>query len=212
MHEQTRLSLHVVAESLLAGHQWRVAHTIRLVVSPGGFATRPLPGEPALLAVRGTDLVVTRETERVLPIAGTLASLAAAAGVEAGPPTGAYPSSTQTDDPLVVDAAAAAGIARAFALGDDALRRLSGSGDAPVLWPEHFDLGVSLDEVNYGVSAGDSNVPQPYAYIGPWTPRVGPFWTEPFGSARPISDFATVDELSAYFTLGRERARTDPRG
>ena len=25
----------------------------------------------------------------------------------------------------------------------------------PVLWPEHFDLGVTLDEVNYGVSLGD---------------------------------------------------------
>jgi hypothetical protein len=25
-------------------------------------------------------------------------------------------------------------------------------GLEPVLWPEHFDLGIKLDEVNFGVS------------------------------------------------------------
>ena len=41
----------------------------------------------------------------------------------------------------------------------------------PVLWPEHFDVGITLDKVNYGVSPGDDDIPEPYAYVGPWTPR-----------------------------------------
>ena len=41
----------------------------------------------------------------------------------------------------------------------------------PVLWPEHFDVAATEDEVNYGVSAGDDYHPTPYAYLGPWTQR-----------------------------------------
>jgi hypothetical protein len=50
-----------------------------------------------------------------------------------------------------------------------------------VLWPEHFDIGISVDEVNYGVSPGDVHIPEPYAYVGPWHPRVGTFWNTGFG-------------------------------
>ena len=37
-----------------------------------------------------------------------------------------------------------------------------------VLWPEHFDVGIDANEVNYGVSPGDASCPEPYAYVGPW--------------------------------------------
>ena len=33
-----------------------------------------------------------------------------------------------------------------------------------------------------GVSAGDDYYPTPYAYVGPWTQRTGPFWNAPFGA------------------------------
>jgi len=71
-----------------------------------------------------------------------------------------------------------------------------------VLWPEHFDLAITVDEVNYGVSPGDAAHPQPYAYVGPWTPRTGEFWNAPFGALRPHTDIPTADALAAWFAEG----------
>ena len=76
-----------------------------------------------------------------------------------------------------------------------------------MLWPEHFDLGITVAEVNYGVSPGDRHVPEPYAYVGPWTPRTGAFWNTPFGAARPLTQLPDVDSVAAFFTEGAVRAR-----
>jgi hypothetical protein len=80
----------------------------------------------------------------------------------------------------------------------------------PVLWPEHFDVAVTEGEVNYGVSAGDDHHPTPYAYVGPWTARHGPFWNAPFGALLALDPGDDVDELSRriadFFTEGRARA------
>jgi hypothetical protein len=85
------------------------------------------------------------------------------------------------EDVLRVDPDAAATIAAAYALGDVALRRLAPE-QTPVLWPEHFDLGITVEEVNYGVSPGDDHVPVPYAYVGPWAPPAPDgFWNASFG-------------------------------
>lgn len=54
-----------------------------------------------------------------------------------------------------------------FASGDAALR-LFAPGGGPVLWPEHFDVAIDLDEVTYGVSLGDAEIAGPYAYVAPW--------------------------------------------
>ena len=96
------------------------------------------------------------------------------------PPEGLYAdgSGVGVDDPLDVDAAAADSIASWFAMGDAALRTAFEDVE-PVLWPEHFDLGVAVGEVNYGVSPGDSAVPRPYAYVAPWNHRSGAFWNAP---------------------------------
>ena len=85
------------------------------------------------------------------------------------------------------------------------MRRFAPS-EEPILWPEHFDLGIALDEVNYGVSPGDSGHPLPYAYVGPWTPREGEFWNAlvrrgPDGRAAP-----DADAVAAFFTAGRAAA------
>jgi hypothetical protein len=69
--------------------------------------------------------------------------------------------------------------------GRQALKRLFPDEEA-VLWPEHFDVAVTVDEVNYGISPGDAEHPLPYAYVGPWTPRAGAFWNEPFGASAPV--------------------------
>jgi hypothetical protein len=194
----TRRSLHGVAELLLAGPQYRRSGTIRLTAATGGFATVADPR----LAVAG-DLL-TRGGQPVMPLSGaTLADLAAAAGVDCGAPAGLYTdgSGLLPADTLRVEPQAARAIARAFADGDAALRRLSPES-TPVLWPEHFDLGITLDEVNYGVSPGDASVPEPYAYVGPWTPRQGPFWNASFGASRPLAQLPGPDALLDFFQEG----------
>lgn len=76
-------------------------------------------------------------------------------------------------------------------------------GPEPVLWPEHFDLGATLDEVNYGVSPGDAGHPTPYAYVGPWTVPSGEFWNAPFGALRGIDELPDADAVTAFFTEAR---------
>jgi succinate dehydrogenase / fumarate reductase, iron-sulfur subunit len=211
-YTQTRASLHGVAELLLAGPQRRANRSIKLVVTDDGFATGPLPRPPWLLAVRGTDLVVS-DGALTLPLHGTFADLAANAGVACAPPADAYPpaSGRKASDRLHVDPAAAADLARALQIGDHACRVMAATYAAarppvPVLWPEHFDVGITLDAVNYGVSTGDDAIPEAYAYVGPHTARKGKFWNQPFGAARLITEFEDADAVIAFFEEGRRQA------
>jgi hypothetical protein len=71
-------------------------------------------------------------------------------------------------------------------------------------------VGITVDEVNYGVSPGDGHHAEPYAYVAPWQRRTGRFWNAPFGAVRPMRTFAGHDPLVAFFAEGRERARQDP--
>jgi hypothetical protein len=216
----TRRGLHGVAELLLAGPEHRAIGRIRLQVTPEGFSTLDLPGSPTRVAVAGTDLLVVDAgaAARRYPLAGTCRELGAAAGIEAGPAQGVYPdgSGVGLDDMITVDPTAATHLESALATGDDALRRLAaahgrtGEDAVPVLWPEHFDVGVSLDKVNYGVSPGDSGIAEPYAYVGPWKQRVGDFWDQPYGSARTIRDLGDADAVLAWFETGFVRAAQDP--
>ena len=192
-------SWHGLAELLLAGPQYRRSGTIRLRVTPAGFATVAAPDVQA----EADALVVDG---RRIPYAGqTFAQLAAAAGLDAGAPEGLYKdgSGAKPDDPVVT--ADAGTILGALAVGDAALRRFA-PDETPVLWPEHFDVGISLGEVNYGVSTGDSAIPEPYAYVGPWKPREGDFWNVSFGAARPLSTLGDATAVAAFFAEGRAAA------
>ena len=194
----TRRSLHAVAEHVLAGPQYRSAATIRLHVTAGGFGQVRGP-----LRVEGTELV--GDGVRV-PVRGTVTDLAAAAGVEPGAPDIYHDhADLGPADELAVDPAAAALLLDWFARGDAAMRAFAPDAD-PVLWPEHFDLGIAAGEVNYGVSPGDAGHPLPYAYVGPWTPREGPFWNAPFGAVRPADRLPDVAALAAFFAEGRAAA------
>lgn len=201
----TRRTLHGLAELLLAGPQLRATGTMRLAVRPGGFATVRPYGDVALVAVDGIDLAVLRGgEERRFPVAGTYEELAAAAGLQLGGLEGAYrdASGVTPTEPAVLDGEAAAVLASAWATGDAALRALAAE-PGPVLWPEHFDVAVTLDAVNYGVSPGDDGIAEPYAYVGPHERRDGPFWNEPFGAARPLRELGGEQEVLAFFTEGR---------
>lgn len=195
----TRRSLHGVAEMVIAGPQHRRYDTIRLLVSPGGFRGLRLP-----LRVEGTTLHFEGGS---VPLAGTYRALAEAAGVDVGVAVDLYTDVTglDPDDEVVVDPAAAAHLADCWARGDAALRLLA-PDEAPILWPEHFDVGIGVDGVNYGLSPGDGYLPEPYAYVGPWTPRTGEFWNAPFGAARPVTDLPDVAAVAEFFAEGRRRA------
>jgi hypothetical protein len=108
----------------------------------------------------------------------------------------------QLDQAIAIDAAAARQLADCFAIGEAALRRLAPDLE-PVLWPGHFDIGISLGEINFGVSPGDAYLAEPYAYVGPWRVPSGPFWNAAFGAGRPLRDLPDVDAVLTFFRDGR---------
>jgi hypothetical protein len=198
--EPTRRALHAVAELVLAGPQHRASNTVRLRVIAGGFATIAAPD----VRVVGTDLVCA---DRRVPIDGqTPRSLAEAIGVDAGGPIDLYHdgSGASIDDRLALDAAAAEQIFSAYTIGDAALRLLAPQVE-PVLWPEHFDVGIRVDDVNFGVSPGDAHHAEPYAYVGVDPVPEDAFWNAPFGVVRPMTAVGTVEELHAFLAEGRSR-------
>jgi hypothetical protein len=202
VYVDTRRQLRGVAESLIAGPQYRASGTIRLAVRPDGFA-----GVAIALAVRGTDLVWP---DGAAALTGPVDTLAGAAGVDAGPPDGVYEvvDPLPTDAALNIDAAAADWIHRSHYAGGYAIRKVM-PDEHPVLWPEHFDVAVTDDGVTYGVSAGDDYHPTPYAYVGPRTQRSGAFWNAPFGALYQLDPAHDVDALASHITEFFERGRRE---
>ena len=202
---RTRRALHGVAELVLAGPQY--------ADEPG----HPAPGDTGRVRHRrrarppGRAARAGQRRPPGCPLGGTFAELARAAGVEARALRDVYADGpgVSPGDTVSVDPDAAGVILDAFAAGDAALRDLA-PDEQPVLWPEHFDVGISLAEVNYGVSPGDARIPEPYAYVGPWTLRDGGFWNQPFGAARRIAEAGDVEALVAFFREGARRAAADP--
>ena len=212
--DTTLEDLHVVAELLLAGPQHRASRTIRLQSLPGGFGTVKAPD----LRVLDGDLVVaagTADEQRFALDGALVGELAERSGIDAGAPVDVYTDLTAGDPgrPLRIDAERFRVLAGWYATGDRALRRLAPEPapqdwPTPVLWPEHFDLAITVDEVNFGVSPGDGFSAVPYAYVGPWTARTGEFWNAPFGAVRTIDQLADEDALLAFFAHGRDLARS----
>jgi hypothetical protein len=198
----TRHQLRGVAESLIAGPQYRAAGTVRLAVRPDGFAGVSIP-----LAVRGTELILPDDA---VPVAGSLAEVAEITGVDVGPPDGVYDiiDPLPPDADLKLDRSAAEWIHRSHYAGGHAIKKVLPE-QHPVLWPEHFDVAATEDEVNYGVSAGDEFHPTPYAYVGPFAQHRGPFWKAPFGAAYRLDPAHDVDQLTSRMTAFFERGRRE---
>lgn len=190
----TRRSLHAVAELLLAGPQYAESGTIKLTPVLHGFACVASPGA----RVEGGDLVLGRRRGGL--DGRTLAELGVELGIEPRSLADVYQDCTEMplEQELVVEQAAADEIATALAAGERALRAFAPAAE-PVLWPEHFDLGITVAEVNYGVSPGDSFLAVPYAYVGPWNTDglTGDFWNAPFGAASPVDE---LDDLAGFFS------------
>jgi len=201
----TRRALHGVAELVLAGPQYRRTGTIRLRVTDHGFATIREP----TVAVEGDELV--GPNLRIGISERTCAELAAMLGAVAGKPADLYKdgSGVAADEVLEADRAVAVYLVECFLRGELALRQFAPEvpDEQRVLWPEHFDVGISVDEINYGVSPGDDYSDEPYAYVGPWQPRQGEFWNAPFGATRLMRDLPDPAAVVAFLAEGRARAR-----
>ncbi|NYJ08561.1 hypothetical protein [Petropleomorpha daqingensis] len=211
---ETRAAWHRVAEHVLAAGQFASTGEIRLRPYPSGFST--VDGvDGRQIAVVGDELaVLDGDTTRYHPLT-TVGDAARFAGVEPGL-RGSYPPATSADPdaPLRIDRGAARVLADWYALADAALRRFAedlGEPADPILWPEHFDLGITVDATNYGASPGDSAFDDPYFYVGP---HEGPtsmhdFWNTPFGAAVPAHRIPTTDHAVAFCWEGRNRIRID---
>lgn len=187
----------------MAGPQRRAGGRFTLRVTPGGFATT---GGPAL-RLDGTDLVVG-ESRRV-PVAGTFAEMADALGVDFGPPPDAYPDGSEASpgDDVSLDLASARLIQDWYLRADAALRVMA-PRQTPILWPEHFDVAILLDDTSYGASPGDGFHATPYAHVssdrhgdtGRGANQGDPgFWNAPFGAIRSHEQINGIDDLVTFW-------------
>ena len=113
---------------------------------------------------------------------------------------------------MAVDPAAERAFAEWFALGNEALLQLislqaATEASAIQLWPEHFDLATTIDQVNFGASPGDTDHDEPYLYVGPFEPRSGPFWNESFGASASRTDVPDVAAAVDFFSTGFDLSR-----
>jgi len=211
---QTRDAWHRLACFVVAPARLARAGEIGLTPLPGGFGTPPLP-DGTTIAVVVADLVVG---DRVVPIT-TLRDGAELVGIalSANPDVGSDLPPFEPDAPLVIDHAAAGVLADWYAHGANALGRL-GAGDGTVsaatLWPEHFDLAVTVElpggaGINIGFSPGDAASDEPYAYVGPWdrTGHDGPYWNTPFGALRTRQEVGQDAAVDAFIAEGISRVR-----
>jgi hypothetical protein len=214
----TRTSWHRVAEHVLAAGQFATAGTIRLRPYPGGFATTAGVAGRQLAVVVDQIVMIDGDSSRSERLT-TLRRAADFAGVELGLRGSYHPAtSTEPDDALDIDPVAARRLADWMALADAALRRFAegvGQPMEPVLWPEHFDLSLTVDMVNHGCSLGDDAMPAPYLYVGPHEgpPSDNLFWNTSFGASVPTARIGTADDALAFFARGhrqvlRDRSRT----
>lgn len=211
----TTASLHALAEHVLCPVRHAATGRIGLRWTLGGFGTPYLPTDRQVRVERG-DLVDGDRRSRP----ATLGEAARFLGIDGGAPTDLFqPSSPwRPDQPLTLDPVAATALGDWFGFATSVLEQLradigpEGAGARIQLWPEHFDIAVSLGgdghQANYGASAGDATHPGPYLYVGPWSARAGPFWTEPFGASLPYDTLlATSDQRGAaleFLRRGRE--------
>jgi hypothetical protein len=189
----TRKALHRLAEQVISPLRVQATgNEIALQPRPGGFGTPDLPGG-GWVGVSGTD-VVRADGDRA-PIT-TMRAAAEFVGLRAdGLP----------DEPVSIDAGAAALLANVWARAEQQLAALVADArpDEEVseihLWPEHFDIAIELGpqtaRATYGVSPGDDDHDEPYAYVAPWTPPDDdPYWnaTGFRGAETPDLDAAPV--------------------
>lgn len=207
----TRDSLRALACYVIA--PFRKARMGRIGLRPtgDGFGT-PAFDDGTRVIVRGDRLLV--EPERSTPIT-TLRAAAAFVGVDLSDDPGVgrdIPPFTPHAD-LAVDASASLALGAWYRFGQRQLDRLDGADLADdvsdmQLWPEHFDLAVTVDlaagATTIGFSPGDAYEPEPYVYVGPHDREglAGSYWNAPFGAILTHTQLRSTrdaDDLAAAF-------------
>ena len=198
----TRHHLHGLAELVLAGPRYTAGGSMRLRADAEGIRTWDDP------PVRLAQGVLIAEDARIEVAGLTIARAANAIGLTAQPLDHVYRDGPHVDpdEVIALDPEHVALAEQSLAQGDAALRAFAPSME-PILWPEHFDIAITVGEVNYGVSPGDSHHEHPYAYVGPHQPRPGAFWNAPFGAIRPLEAFAGPSAVAEFFDEGARAAR-----
>ena len=222
----TRLSLHAVAEHVLAAARYRAVGRIGLRATQGGFGTPPYhwDGEEEEARIVGRELIVQRGASTSRAELTTIAAAAALVGVEPGAPD-VYKQTTDhpVDAPLEIDDGGAAALAAWFEEVWSALEELRDQSTAEdaasdvTLWPEHFDAAMETGNEaagargTYGASPGDAHHPQPYLYIELWSDvPTDPFWNDTaFRGASLVYDEVresgdAPEAIRAFFRRGRE--------
>jgi hypothetical protein len=127
------------------------------------------------------------------------------------------------DEPLTIDGPSVTLLAAWLGFARDVLSawRDEHADDDPSLlqlWPEHFDVALDLGDedagarANYGASAGDAAIAEPYLYVGPWvTDGIAgdPFWNQPWGAALPYTVLCAAPDptVAAVAFLAHAHAR-----
>jgi hypothetical protein len=212
----TRVSLHTLAEHVMSPARYAVTGRIGLRVTPGGFGTPSFAdgrGEQQVFEREGS-IHVRRDGKERHQVITTIRAAAEFVGIEPGAPADVYPPVTPLipDAPLTIDRSYERDIASWFQLANEALRQLqtmeAGAEPSEIqLWPEHFDLAMTIEKVNFGASPGDAEHPEPYLYVGPFERRAGPFWNEPFGASRARGHVTDVAAAVDFFVAGRYLTR-----
>jgi len=205
-YAETREALHRLACYVLSPARKAVTGRIGLRSTPGGFGT-PVFGADEQLRVEGASLVHRRgdTTERSGITSLTAAAAFAGVTLPDDPGVGAdVPGLGDPDAPLAVSAPAATALADWYAFSASVLETLrselaaSGLECSEVqLWPEHFDLGCSVEGANFGCSPGDAYSAEPYVYVGPWNTdglRDDAFWNAPFGAVFGYKELLSADD------------------
>ena len=214
----TRESLRRLAAYVLAPARRAVNGKIGLRYTRGGFGT-PFFGPDRQLRVAGGQVVDQRGNRATAVEITTLEAVAGWAGValSADPGVGSdLPGLGDPAAPLPLDGAAAEGFGQWFGFAASVLEqfraelRAAGTGCSRLqLWPEHFDLGMNTDGVNFGCSPGDAGHPEPYVYVGPWDRDGldGAFWNAPFGAVLAYADLLPApDQREAALSFLRRGA------
>ncbi len=211
----TRRAVHALAEHVLCAVRYAAIGRIGLTPVADGIATPEFAAAELgrrVVGLRGVELVdIVDGTERRAP-ATTLRAAAEFFGVSPGAPDLWAPTTNLAlDAPLAIDAAAVASLAAWFRLGAGGLTSFAPDA-AQTLWPEHFDLAITLDGANYGASPGDADHDEPYAYVVPPADPVpdgdGSFWNAPFGAALPHDRVSAAEHIADFYAAARRRLET----
>ena len=187
-----------------------------------GFGTRRFD-DGSRIMVRGDQLA--RDPGPAVAIT-TLRAAAELVGVDLSPDPGVGHDLPpyDPDADLSVDPDASLALGGWYALGQEVLdqlqERFSGESISEAqLWPEHFDLAVTVAfasgaQANVGFSPGDPFEAGPYVYVGPFDTDDlrDAFWNAPFGAYLGYDDLAATGDAAgaALSFIDQGLDRLDP--